>query len=57
MVCSAPNCEGHFAPFELARRVAELGRRYGQSDVLAVERNNHGFGVLAHLNRQNMEYA
>ena len=45
---------GHFAPFELARRVAELGRSYGKA-LLAVERNNHGYGVLAHL--RDMEYA
>jgi hypothetical protein len=41
---------GHFPPFELARRVAELGRRYEQA-LVAVERNNHGAGVLAHLTR------
>jgi len=40
---------GHFPPFELARRVADLGKRYGKA-LVAVERNNHGFGVLAHLN-------
>jgi hypothetical protein len=39
---------GHFPPFELARRVAELGRRYERA-LVAVERNNHGAGVLAHL--------
>jgi hypothetical protein len=39
---------GHFPPFELARRVAALGQRYGNA-LVAVERNNHGFGVLAHL--------
>lgn len=39
---------GHFPPFELARRLVELGRRYGNA-LIAVERNNHGFGVLAHL--------
>ena len=44
---------GHFPPFELARRVKELGQSYGQA-LLAVERNNHGYGVLAHL--QDMEY-
>jgi hypothetical protein len=41
---------GHFPPFELARRVAELGRRYERA-LVAVERNNHGAGVLAHLTR------
>jgi hypothetical protein len=45
---------GHFPPLELARRVAELGEGYGQA-LLAVERNNHGYGVLAHL--RDMEYA
>jgi len=44
---------GHFPPLELARRVVELGRSYGLA-LLAVERNNHGYGVLAHL--QNMRY-
>ncbi len=39
---------GHFPPYELARRVAELGRKYGNA-LVAVERNNHGYGVLAHL--------
>lgn len=39
---------GHFPPYELARRVAELGHKY-ESALLAVERNNHGYGVLAHL--------
>jgi hypothetical protein len=39
---------GHFPPFELARRVVELGRKYDDA-LVAVERNNHGFGVLAHL--------
>ena len=39
---------GHFPPFELAGRIAALGRRYEHA-LIAVERNNHGFGVLAHL--------
>jgi hypothetical protein len=39
---------GHFTVFELARRIVELGNRYGHA-LLAVERNNHGSGVLAHL--------
>jgi hypothetical protein len=39
---------GHFPPLELARRVAELGRKY-EGALVAVERNNHGFAVLAHL--------
>jgi hypothetical protein len=33
--------------------VVELGHSYGGA-LLAVERNNHGYGVIAHL--QNMEY-
>jgi hypothetical protein len=44
---------GHFPPLELARRVVELGQRFGRA-LLAVERNNHGYGVLAHL--RDMEY-
>ncbi len=39
---------GHFPPFELARRLVKLGQRYEHA-LIAVERNNHGFGVLAHL--------
>ncbi len=39
---------GHFPPFELARRVLALGRMY-ENALVAVERNNHGYGVLAHL--------
>jgi hypothetical protein len=39
---------GHFPPYELARRVAELGKRY-EDALLAVERNNHGYAVLVHL--------
>jgi hypothetical protein len=39
---------GHFPPYELARRLVALGERY-QNALLAVERNNHGYGVLAHL--------
>ena len=44
---------GHFPPYELARRVAELGHVYGNA-LVAVERNNHGHGVLAHL--KTLEY-
>jgi hypothetical protein len=39
-------------PRELARVAAELAREYstpGQPALLVVERNNHGHGVLAHL--------
>ena len=41
---------GHFTPRELARHVAELGREYGDA-LIAVESNNHGHAVLAHLTR------
>ena len=40
---------GHWPPREFAARLAELGREYNDA-LLAVERNNHGHGVLAHLN-------
>ena len=40
--------QGHFPPRELAMRTIELGRSYNQA-LLVVERNNHGYGVLAHL--------
>ena len=39
---------GHFPPRELARRVMALGLEYNDA-LLVVERNNHGYGVLAHL--------
>ena len=39
---------GHFPPYELARRLVDLGQRY-ENALIAVERNNHGYGVLAHL--------
>jgi hypothetical protein len=39
---------GHLPPRELAARVAELGREYNRAFV-AVERNNHGHAVIAHL--------
>jgi len=39
---------GHFPLGELARRLVELGRLYNHG-LLVVERNNHGYGVLAHL--------
>ncbi|HEV2323150.1 MAG TPA: terminase [Terracidiphilus sp.] len=45
---------GHFPPFELARRVAALGKMYGNA-LLAVERNNQGYGVLAHLKESGYE--
>ena len=43
---------GHFPPLELARRVIELAKRYHNA-LVAVERNNHGYGVLAHMNDLN----
>ncbi|HTS37812.1 MAG TPA: hypothetical protein VMH04_19210 [Candidatus Solibacter sp.] len=39
---------GHFPPYELARRLVALGQLY-ENALIAVERNNHGYGVLAHL--------
>ena len=41
---------GHFTPQELAARVAGLAREYNHA-LVAVERNNHGHAVLAHLAR------
>ena len=45
---------GHFPPFELARRLVALGRMY-ENALIAVERNNHGYGVLAHLKDLNYD--
>jgi hypothetical protein len=45
---------GHFPPFELARRLVKLGEKYGNA-LIAVERNNHGYGVLAHLKEARYE--
>ena len=39
---------GHFPPGELAGRLVELAGWFNQA-MLVVERNNHGYGVLAHL--------
>jgi hypothetical protein len=39
---------GHCPPREFAQRLAELGKEYNTA-LLAVERNNHGAGVLACL--------
>ncbi len=39
---------GHYGPQALAFKVSELGKMYNQA-LLAVERNNHGYGVLAYL--------
>jgi hypothetical protein len=40
--------QGHFAPPELASRVALLAKEYNDA-LVAVERNNHGHAVLASL--------
>lgn len=40
--------EEHLPPLETAAVAAGLAREYNEA-LLAVERNNHGFGVLAHL--------
>lgn len=42
---------GHCAPRELAQKLVELGMEYNTA-LLAVERNNHGFGVLACLRNE-----
>jgi hypothetical protein len=39
---------GHWPPGEFARKLVELGKEYNTA-LLAVERNNHGHGVLAWL--------
>ena len=39
---------GHYPPREFALKVMELGKEYNTA-MLAVERNNHGMTVLAHL--------
>ena len=39
---------GHFPPREFAARLIELGESYNEA-LLIVEKNNHGHGVLAHL--------
>jgi terminase large subunit-like protein len=45
---------GHLSPGELARKLVELGGLYNHG-LLAVERNNHGYGVLAHLQMAGYE--
>ena len=45
---------GHFPPRELAAKLMELGRLYNDA-LLVVERNNHGYGVLAHLAGEGAE--
>jgi hypothetical protein len=39
---------GHYPPAELSERLVGLGNAYNGA-LLVVERNNHGYGVLAHL--------
>ena len=39
---------GHFSPRELAKQCVDLGHSYNDA-LLVVERNNHGYGVLAYL--------
>jgi hypothetical protein len=39
---------GHYPPRELAEKLVELGKEYN-SALAAVEKNNHGYGVLAYL--------
>ena len=46
---------GHFPPYELARRLVVLGKMY-ENALIAVERNNHGYGVLAHLKDLGYEH-
>ena len=43
---------GHFPLGELAKLLVELGEEYNRA-LLAVETNNHGHGVLAHLHLKN----
>ena len=46
---------GHFPPYELARKVVKLAKRF-RNALVAVERNNHGYGVLAHLKEIGYEH-
>jgi len=39
---------GHYPPRELAQKLVELGKEYNGA-LVAVEKNNHGHGVLAYL--------
>jgi hypothetical protein len=39
---------GHYPPRELAQKLVELGKEYNQA-LIAVEKNNHGHGVLAYV--------
>ena len=46
--------QAHYGPREMAAHIAELGHEYNDA-LIAVERNNHGFGVLAHLGEKYAE--
>ena len=45
---------GHFPHRELATKLVKLAKTYN-SALIAVERNNHGSGVLAHLERSDYD--
>lgn len=45
----------HLGALELARTIASLARAYGGA-IVAVERNNHGSGVLAYLSLGELRY-
>jgi hypothetical protein len=45
---------GHYSPRDLAVRLIELSRNYNEA-LLVVERNNHGYGVLANLRAAGYE--
>jgi hypothetical protein len=45
----------HLRALELARVIASLAREYGGA-IVAVERNNHGSGVLAYLSLGELRY-
>jgi hypothetical protein len=45
---------GHYSPRELAMKLIDLARTYNQA-LLVVERNNHGYGVLANLRAAGYE--
>ena len=54
---SAMQCaelHGHYSPRELAMKLIELSRTYNEA-LLVVERNNHGYGVLANLRAAGYE--
>ena len=44
---------GHFPPRELAMKLIDAGKPYNDA-LLVVERNNHGHGVLAHLQAEEV---